>query len=274
MATHKDFPFPHIRNLSRPMSELLADPLSELTRKRQPALLIAATIVLLLSAGLAKVSEVGVANFKFELKPPNLATWLAFAITGYLLISYILGAWADWSIAKAKRWSPLAKIGDVKAEMDADQKARTQADMALSEEAHRLRDELGKVEAEIQPRLDRNRNRQREVEDAISSIKFASMSSEESAHLVRLAHESVELIRAASALHRESRDRTTPLVNRANEIVQSISLEPVQSMWAERGDIDATVRIFSRLTHLRLVFEIIFPAAYAVFALVWTGLHA
>jgi hypothetical protein len=255
MATHTDHSFPHLRNLSRPMSELLADPLSELTRKRQLALLIAATIALLLSAGLVKVKEVGFAEAKFELQLlPHLATWLAVAITGYLLISYILVVWADWAIAKAKRWSPFAKIGDVIAEIDAE----IQVDVAQSEEARRLKDELAKVRAEIQSRIDQNRNRQRE----------------ESAHRDRLAHESVELIRTQTDLNREYMDRIAPIVKRMNELVESISDEPAQTKWAEREDINKTVGTFWRLKQMRLVLEVIFPAAYAVFALVWTVLHA
>ena len=147
MATHQDYLFR--KNLSRAMSELLADPFSELTRNRQIALLIAATIAPLLSSGLVKVKEAEVGGTKFELTAPHLAIWLAVAITGDLFISYILTVWADLSIAKVKRWSPLAKIGNVKAEIDADIKAQMEAATARSEEAIRLSDELDKIDGRV-----------------------------------------------------------------------------------------------------------------------------
>jgi hypothetical protein len=59
MSTHHDVEFLYRQKLSRPMADLLADPFSELTRKYHNALLITATITLLLSARLVSVTEVG-----------------------------------------------------------------------------------------------------------------------------------------------------------------------------------------------------------------------
>jgi hypothetical protein len=154
MPTHKDDPFQHRRVLSQAMSELLADPFSELTRKRQVALLIAATVTALLAAGLLIVSEANFANVKFIAILPQLAKWLGFAVTAYLLIAYLLGVWADWAIANAKRWSPLASIEDMKAAMVSEIKDRNEAYIERKEKLERLQNQLHQIQGEIAASFD------------------------------------------------------------------------------------------------------------------------
>lgn len=275
MSNHNDDQFLYRRKLSQPMAELLADPFSELTRKRHTALLIAATVTLLLSAGLVNVGEVGVAGITFTLNAPNLAKWLALTVTFYLLIVYLLGVRADWTIAKAKHWSPLGSIADVKAEMVEDHEARVRAGKERLQRLERLQGEQRKIEAEIRPRLDAISARYHEIESMLTPlIESTQVSSEELTRCCALARESTELCRSELTTWTELTGRLAPVEKAIKELVQSISLEPANSWWRERADIEPTIRDFSRLTQLRLVVEILFPAAYAAFALVWTVLHS
>jgi peroxiredoxin len=82
------------------------------------------------------------------------------------------------------------------------------------------------------------------------------------------------LRREAAAIQHELDEQLTICMNASDAWAQSLSLERDQMIWDERGKIRQTIRTFRRLTQMRLVIEILFPAAYAVFALVWTVFHA
>jgi hypothetical protein len=260
------------RSLSHPMSELLADPFSALTRARQTWLLIASTLTLLLSAGIAQVGELTIANVKLTATTPRLATGLAVAVTAYLLVTYLLGVRADWAIAKAKQWSPLASIAEVKTAMISDQEVRAQAATKRSQELERLQIEKEKIKAEMEARFKKIRDRGSEVESAISSVDIHSASSEQLSQVRLLSHEATVLAREDLATQLESNNRLRPLDNAIGELIQSISLEPTRLMFAESADIEKTVETFSNLTRLRLVIEILFPAAFAVLALTWAAM--
>jgi hypothetical protein len=89
-------------SLGPAFSELLADQFSELTRKRQQALLVAATATLLLAAGLVtKAGEIDLfLKVTLEL---SVAKWLAFVVTVYMLVTYLLGSSADLALANSKK---------------------------------------------------------------------------------------------------------------------------------------------------------------------------
>lgn len=268
MATRNEYLF--LKGLSGPISSLLTDPLSELTRKRQTALLITATVTLLLSAGLLKLREVALASFKFaELKPPQLATWLAFAVTVYLLAVYLLGVRADWAIAKAKRWSPLAKIEGAIADMNAAKEAIAQEAMKLAERGQSCIAERDRIEADMQKKID-ELHRQSEIADA-AMYAYTTGSKEE---LGRLFVEAEEAHSAEWAARQELEDAVAPFNKEIRESLDLVLLEDSGSVGSQRVDLGRSMGAFSRLTKLRVVLEIIFPAAYAVFSLVWTVVHA
>ena len=275
MDKRRDDPLLYRRNLSQSMAELLADPFSEVTRKRQPALLISATVTLLLSAGLARVTEIGVANSKFSLELPQLATWLAFAVTVYLLSAYLIGVWADWAIGRVKRWSPLAAVSDVEAAMISDSNDRALANEARHQKIERLNNELRQIREEMDTRRGALSAREHEIEAALSSMpKVGSASFEENERCLSLAQESAEIVRSQSVLLQERSHREAPMIDAILELLPSSSLVPTVSMLNEHLDLKRALRTFSKLTELRLALEILFPAAYAAFALVWTILHA
>ena len=143
MAEKKDYPIKYRRDLSGPLSELLSDFLSDLTRTRQTTLLIAASVALLLTLGLATLGDVEAGFVKLNLEAAERTKWVVFAVTLYFLVAYLLGVSADLAVLWAKRWSPLASIEKVEEAMRADQALRTEAKWASLEKVHQLIDEKG-----------------------------------------------------------------------------------------------------------------------------------
>jgi|SRR5215467_5146493 len=145
---------------------------------------------------------------------------------------------------------------------------RGQAALKLAERNRRLLDERNKIEAEMQAKIDRI-HQQREIADAAMS----GLPKDEEAFrrgLSALAKESEEAFDAEWAERQELEDRTAPIDKVLLAWPDLGPLEESGSVGSQRENLDRSIGTFSRLTKLRLVLEIIFPAAYAVFALVWT----
>jgi hypothetical protein len=274
MSSGNDLKFLYRRSLSQPLSELLTDPFSELTRKRRATLLIAATVTLLLSAGLITLSEVGVADVKFTLSTPQIARWLAFTVTFYALIVYLLSARADWIIAKVRRWSRLASIADAKAKMVSDAEGRSQADLERKEEMERLKLKQQEIKAEMRVRFDEISARRKEIEASLESLPdIESASPEELEQITSLNYQKTELSLSHFAAWQEEDELLDPYRKAHSELAFAFSLEPTILMRAEQRDIEPQLSTFSRLTRLRLWVEILFTDTYAVFALFWTVLN-
>jgi hypothetical protein len=257
--------FEYRRNLSQPLSDLLSDPLSALTRTRQTTLLTAATVTLLLFFGLATVAKVSGGNAEFVLATPHVARWLAWAITLYLLIAYVLGAWADWAIAKAKRWSPLASIDEVKTAMDRDQEGRISADRYWTDKIDRLVIERESITTEKKARIDPLFARASAIELQRSSMSESDGTSYEKRRSVE--HESRVVTDAMGAALKEFDDRLTPVISALDDAAAHLSLNPFLSMLKEQKALTRSLMTFSTLTQCRLLLEIIFPVVYAGLAL-------
>jgi hypothetical protein len=274
MATPFDYPDPlfYRRRLSGPLSELLADPFSELTRKRQTPLLIAASVTFLLSAGILTVQEADVGSIKFHLEVAQLAKGLAFWVTIYLLAAFVLGVRADWVIAKAKQLSPLASTADVMAAMKADTDAEFEAVKARAQRRKVLQDKMDKIQAEAQQQLDVIFARQRDILRKISSTEIEE---------APLHPELLELENEQKLIRQQLEDRLSPLQTERDELFKRLAepgfLDPAIFMTVEREEIKTTLKTFSNLTRARLYIEALFPAIYAMIALAcavaWTLHH-
>ena len=86
--------------------ELLADPLSDLTRRRQGLLLIVASVTLLLSYAVVEPGSADVLGVNLKLERPDVLPALCGLVTAYFLVLYLLGVYADWSVRRVKLWSP------------------------------------------------------------------------------------------------------------------------------------------------------------------------
>ena len=271
MATSKNDSLLYRRTLSQPLSELLADPLSELTRTRQTALLIASSVALLVSTRLATIGEIGAGGVKLTLNAPQLAKWLAFAVTCYLFIAYLLGAWADWLIAETKGWSPLASIADVKAAMQADEDSLTEANKFWAEKLKVVAPQVDQTTKEMQAKLHHLYAQADQVEAALSSLpQIGSASSEERERRRSLEREQRELNTAMTTASNELDNRLAPLMAVVDEVNKRNSWSVRLAMSEEKEDLTNKLSTYSILTRLRLLLEIIFPIIYALFALIWT----
>jgi hypothetical protein len=263
--------FEYRRNLSQPLSDLLADPLSPLTRTRQTTLLTAATVTLLLVFGLATVAKVSGGNAELVLSTPHVARWLAWAITLYLLIAYVLGVWADWAIAKAKRWSPLASIDDVKTAMHQDQQSRINADRYWTDKIDRLVIERDSIQAEKKGRMDPLFARSGEIELELSSLPEPQSTSSERRRT--LEREWPVVTNTLSAAMKEFDSRLAPVMSALDEAARHLSLDPFLSMLKEQDALTESLKTFSTLTQYRLILEVVFPVAYGLLALLLAMWH-
>lgn len=272
MSPHNDGLFSYRQRVSQPMAKLLADPFSELTRKRHTSLLIAATVTLLLSFGLATVTKVGVAGSDFTLNSPQDTKWLAVTVTLYLVVVYLFGVRADWVIAKANHWSPLASIEDVRSTMIADKKALARWQENQHQKLESLKSERSKIKAEFQPKLDTIFAQMENTADKHQTVlKSSGVRTEESKSLM---NQLTELHLSYNTTRDELENRLDPIQRKIRELSEDISRDDrILFWWKEKMDIDPTFQTFSRLTQFRLWLEIVFPATYAVFAIIWTILH-
>ncbi len=78
---------------------LFRDFLSEITRKRQSALLISSTITLLLSFTIVTPTESNILGIKFSVSNTQILPFLAGFISLYFLLLYITGVMQDWEYA-------------------------------------------------------------------------------------------------------------------------------------------------------------------------------
>jgi hypothetical protein len=151
MTNSNDDPIWDLRRLSQPVTDLLAQPLSAPTRARQTALLVTASLALLLSMGLAKVDEVGVGVTKLVASDvlQNIASWIAFAVTAYLLIIYLLDVRAEWIVANMRQFSARASLVDFNKAMQArlieGEKAKKGRNASLSSQVTRILAEMNIV---------------------------------------------------------------------------------------------------------------------------------
>jgi hypothetical protein len=276
MPTKKKGLFSYRRKLSQPMAELLADPFSELTRKRHTALLIAATVTLLLSFGLATVTKVDVAGAEFVLNAPQHAKWLACAVTLYLAAVYLLGVRADWAIAKAKQWSPFSSIEDVKSAMTLDKETQVRWKEEQLQKLKNLKDDRSKIKAEFQLKLDTISAQHQETAAEHEALVRGAYEErvESEGRRKSLMNELMELFRAGNAVRDELNMRLEPIDKNIQKLRVRISQNDRTVLWwNEKIDIDLTFKAFSDLTKLRLWLEILFPAGYAIFAIIWTILY-
>lgn len=270
MSTSDELEFIYRKSLSQPFSELLIDPLTELTRKRQTTLLIISTVTLLLSTNLIALSGVvvDVTATKLTLSTPQVAKWLAFSVTFYLLVIYLFSVRADWVVAKAKQWSPLASIAEIKSAMASDHEARIQAGHQRKKEMERLDHRHDEISAEYKLRSDKISQRSSEVSLLIAALpEYGVASHKEREVLSSLFHEASELARAEYANWNEMRELLKPLEESKSQMIRDMSLERSFAMVEERNDVESMFSVFTRLTSLRIFVEIIFPVAYAVFSL-------
>lgn len=246
MTNSNDDPIWDLRRLSRPVTDLLAQPLSAPTRARQTALLVAASLALLLSTGLVKVAEVGVGVTKLvasDALRQHIASWIAFAVTAYLLIIYLLDVWAEWMVANMRQLSDRASLDDFNKAMQArlieGEKVKKDRIASLSSQVTRILAEMN-----IDPPAP--------AEQAPSDEPFRLSEPARAEELAR------RLADAMQSLEKEPAELPADLVS------------AVEIGFAYTKKMSSTAE---RLMTARLVLEILFPIAYALFALGWTLGH-
>jgi len=251
MADRNDFPIVYRRRLSEPLGELLSDSLSELTRERQTALMIAASVALLLSFGLATLGDVDTGLVKLNLSVAESARWLVFAVTGYLFVDYLLGVVADLLIARVKRWSYLGSIADVKGAIQDDVKQRIASGKVLKEQLIELQGQQATIRAEWK----------------------ASVGVYEPTSLWAIGEEIDLLQKYGSEKAGPFLERMIPISKKMNELTAHIPADDIPGMLYEQRQLTANLDWYVRLRRSRLAWEVVFPLSYGLFALVWTATH-
>jgi hypothetical protein len=255
MAEKKDYPIKYRRDLSGPLSELLSDFLSDLTRTRQTALLIAASVALLLSLGLATLGDVEAGFVKLNLEAAERTKWVVFAVTLYFLIAYLLGVSADLAVLWAKRWSPLASIEKVEEAMRADQALRTEAKWASLEKVRQLIDEKGEIVTEWKAEAGPN------AAGIMTGFAYNELAVIELTEI------------CGSEASQPYLKRIEPINRTIQELAANVSSDERLGMKAEETQLSRGRKLFVYLTRMRVGLEIVFPVLYALFALIWVASH-
>jgi hypothetical protein len=265
--------------LSGPLSELLADPFSELTRTRQTALLIAATISLLVSSGIAQIREVGAGDAKLIFPDSQMFTWVSAIVTTYFLITYVLGVIADSMVARTKQWSPLASVAEVQAAIEQEEDVRQKG---FEEAKVALKDIVGpsvqEVLAEIDAIWNKRAKRITEVRAALKALPPSSAASaQQNERRATLRKELSDLNEAAQKeveKASEARSARDQAAWQKYEVARDhVAIDRVVSTVLTKQDLTKTLNISAILARARLAVEIIFPITYAVAAIVLIIYH-
>ena len=194
-----------------------------------------------------------------------------------MLIEYLLGVWADWSIAKARGWSLHAAVEDVEALIKKDATARREANLARQQEMKLRTERFKTAEQEFKTRTAPINARLEEIKSQLSALPEISSSSRDENDLrFALWREQNDLENSEDAHWQRFSDQQQAAVHANLESLTRITdsvFGACYSMRTEQEDIQKALSIFRRATALRLVLEILFPAAYSTCALIWTFLH-
>ncbi len=238
--------------LSEPLSELFADLLSELTRTRQTALLIAASVALLLSFGLATLGDVDAGVVKLNLNVAESARWIVFAVTGYFFIAYVLGVIGDLLLAGVKGRSAFGSIADVKETIKADVKQRIAAGKVVKEKLIDLQ----------------------EQHDVVLREWKASVGIYEPTKPLQIGEE-IDLVQKYGADKAGPFiDRLLPISKQMNALTDNLPIDDVPAIWSEERELETSLDRYLILKKARLVWDVLCPILYGAFALVWTATHS
>jgi hypothetical protein len=240
----------YLPRLSEPISDLLADPFTKLTRKYQTALLVAATVTVLLSAGIVTIKKVDTFGAEIDITV-QIATMLAFLITCYLSFVFYSSVSADWVIAEAKHWSPLASI-------DAMKIAAMKELEALDEQSNRAGIEMNQIEKSKDSKLeeiDKQLRKIREEEKILQSKDYTEIRTQ----LFALYERESELSKTKMAALRSSVD--------AAQITSDLSIRYIY-LKINTNKVESMIAAFASLTRKRLRLEFLFPLIYATLTLI------
>jgi hypothetical protein len=265
----------HLKELSGPMSELLEDPFSEVTRVRQSGMLIAATVSLLLSTGVATLHEVGPEEIKLTFSAPELITWISAAVTFYFLITYCLGVFADTMLSRTKLWSPLVSIAEMEAAMDLERDLRHEALADLTAAVDELPSVREGAMADIDAVWNRHIGRIDELRAALKALPpVGSASDADNQRRLALRKELSDLNEAVQIeMKRAGESRIDENSKKFDEANQRLGINRIVPDWEERAKMRKTLKTSTLIARLRLGIEIVLPMTYAVIALIWTIYH-
>ncbi len=237
----------------KPLVDLLSDPFSEVARERQKALLVCASISLLLSTGLARFSEFGTEAAKFAFISPRSANQVFFAVTLYLLIIYLLAAWADWSVALVRKRSAEDLLKRLEAAMSSDEKERQAAAVTLASKMWDLSTELSDLSdkhfAVTIPLA-------KEIDDLAEAERYHLPSQERVTMQARL-----------DELNRSFRERSGAISQQIDILHKQNTLHEMVERMQDMGFIRQSKAKVPRVTRARIIIEIVFPAAYGISAI-------
>ena len=239
--------------------KLLADPLSDLTRRRQGLLLIVASVTLLLSYAVVEPGSADVLGVNLKLERPDVLPALCGLVTAYFLVLYLLGVYADWSVRRVKRWSPYVafkRFGSA-----------TERDMA--EKGNVVRAHVTALVSEVRDTKDLSEERDRKIqplEEQLDALKERLVGGVEPASAIG------KKLRAVHAQISNIRDEYLERIQEANRQSEETpeplpSFKPIEITQDEIKE--ALVRE-RRITRVRLAAEVLVPSALGIMAVVRT----
>ena len=236
--------------------KLLADPLSDLTRRRQGILLIVASVTLLLSYAVVAPGSAEVLGVNLKLERPDVLPALCGLVTAYFLVLYLLGVYADWSVRRVKLWSHYVAFKRFSSATESDKAekgnvARTHLSSLASAECtmESLSEELARKTRQLEEQLDALGDDE-ELAPAINKVTMKS----------------------ARTLIRDIRDahfkRMQEASRQSEETLEAFpGFKPIEITQDEIKEILVRER---RITRVRLAVEILVPSALGIMAVVRT----
>ena len=234
--------------------KLLADPLSDLTRRRQGILLIVASVTLLLSYAVVAPGSAEVLGVNLKLERPEVLPALCGLVTAYFLVLYLLGVYADWSVRRVKLWSRYVAFKRFGPAIERDKTGkgnvvRAHVSSLASEEStmESLSGELARKTRQLEEQLDALGDDE-EPAPAINKVMM-----EAARTLIRDIHDAhFKRMQEAS---RQSEETLDPLPG----------LKPIE---ITRDEIEEALVRERRITRVRFAVEVLVPSALGIVAVV------
>ena len=242
------------KELGQVGTELFQNPLGELTTKRQHYLLTVSVIATLFAFHVLQFIEANAEPFaKATITSEKAATVTFASLTAYFFIVYFLSVYQDYKVFRYRKIQIGARLQELSnpsvAILD-DELAKTQL----------LHEEMGNITLEIIDNLRKSREASKKNQDQIDSfIGDTSVASIE--QLIKLYKEQEEAAVPYDDVVEQLSRRQGEIIIEQQKPINPDALTKVKSL-------NRAYAMHSRLSKARLLIEVVFPIAFALFAVV------
>jgi hypothetical protein len=195
----------------------------------------------------------------------KVSAWLGFAVTQFLLVTYVLYVWTDLKIARLKGWFQRGSVDDFDAKMKKDREERRKLSKSRIEKALRLKAEADAIRASSDEQSKPLWDQSAEVARQLDATPQYGAGSQSRASLEATLKGLREQLNALTATRKQ---RLAIPEAALEDLADRSTLDDVWTMLHDEAALTAGRQTVRTATVARVVVEVLFPIGYALFAVV------